>query len=71
MSTTVNLEISKKQKRSCVLGVSEGQLASTSSSCGKLHSEVVGGADGEGLTTYPPPPFASPREHSRFMSCPA
>lgn len=40
--------------------VSEGQLANTSSSCGTLPSEVVGGADGEGLTTHPPPPFASP-----------
>lgn len=71
MSCNVNPEIPKKQQRSCVLGVSEGQLGSTSSACGKLHSEVVGGADGEGLSTYPPPPFASPREHARFMSCPA
>lgn len=63
------MEISEKRtKFVCSRGVSEGQLANTSSFCGKLHSEVVGGADGEGLTTNPPPPFASPREHVRFMS---
>ncbi len=48
------------ETRLCVQGVSEGQLANTSASCGTLHSEVVGGADGEGLTTHPPPPSPSP-----------
>lgn len=51
----------KKKKKLYVQEVSEGQLANNSASCGTLHSEVVGGADGEGLTTHPPSPLASPR----------
>lgn len=40
--------------------MSEGQLANTSASSGSLHGDVAGGADGDGLTALPPPPFASP-----------
>lgn len=57
------------KKRLNVHAVSERQLANTSTSCRTLPSEVVGGADREGLTTHPPPGFAF-SEHHRFMSCP-
>lgn len=52
------------QNKKLAEGVSEGQLANASASCGTLHGVIVGGADadGEHLTTYPPPPFTSPRQ---------
>lgn len=58
--------------RLCVEEVNERQLANTSTSTGTLRSEVVGGADGEGFTTHPPPPFClsltAPQIYELFCS---